>query len=228
MGPVEPANDPGVSASPSVTPSAAEKLSKGDPQRFCSRRDPVVADVDGDGREDQVFHSWVKGQALVGVCTAAGKKDSRPGLGMSELLQIIDFDGDGRDEIFFGSTGITIGSYEVTRFLRGRLRLVRGPLGGEPMVVRQGAEFTNRMVGRAFGCEDIDEDGTANLVQVTTRFQGQDVRWKRTWYSVRGASAERVGHDGGSEPRGEGESRIDVLMRAARDHVRACEARESS
>src|SRR5680860_1287608 len=57
--------------------SAPEELSKGNPQRYCSRREPVVADVDGDGRKDQVFHSWVKGQALVGVCTAAGEKDSR-------------------------------------------------------------------------------------------------------------------------------------------------------
>ncbi len=175
-----------------------------------------------------MFHSWVKGQALVGVCTAAGEKDSRPGLGMSELLSIIDLDGDGKDEVFFGATGITSGAYEIARFLGGRLRLVRGPIGREPMMVREGAEIDHRIIGRAFGCEDLDEDGTANLVQVTTRFQTEDVRWKRIWYFVKGARAERVGHDGGREPRGEGESRIDVLMRAARDHVSACGVRESS
>jgi hypothetical protein len=84
--------------------------------------------------------------------------DRMAGSGMTELLQIIDVQRDGRDEIFYGGTTATARYFDAAVFRRGNLRRVLRPKGKPLALVeeikpstRDGAE---RRIGKAFGCRD--------------------------------------------------------------------------
>jgi hypothetical protein len=66
---------------------------------------------------------------VLGVCTGDGRTDRMAGSGMTELLQIIDVQRDGRDEIFYGGTTATARYFDVAVFRRGKLRRVLRPKG---------------------------------------------------------------------------------------------------
>lgn len=91
VGPVTgPTPTPTLSPEPTPTPSPAPGP--------CADKETIRADVDGDGRDDFVYHEFVQGEdfgeARLGVCTATGVADEIPGSGMTELLLITDVEPD--------------------------------------------------------------------------------------------------------------------------------------
>lgn len=102
---VEPARG---GAGPAVTPPAATQ--RAGPAGPTPPVDAPVTcdgaagkgDVDGDGAADRVMHRFVSGAAVLQVCLADGRADQLPGLGQTEVLQLLDvarggtgtFDGD--------------------------------------------------------------------------------------------------------------------------------------
>jgi hypothetical protein len=165
----------------------------------CANRETLRADVDRDSRRDLVYHDWIRGAAVLGVCTGDGRTDRTAGSGMTELLQIIDVQRDGRDEIFYGGTTATARYFDVAVFRRGNLRRILHPKGkplalveGIKIATRDGAE---RRIGKAFGCQDTVGDRTREVVQSNawrkTKSSGR-FRWRRVSFRVRAASAKRV------------------------------------
>lgn len=171
--------------------------SSADPRAYhpsCLEKETVQADVDGDGLPDLVYHDWIRDRAVLGVCTAVGDNDRMRGEGQAELLQIIDIEQDGRDEIFFGGTtvGAKIAAIAVFNDELQRVRLRnRGTLlvvdGLDP-----GIWSRHDPAGAAFGCKDVDEDGHRELIQVSVRPQGPAFRWISRAFSIEGAVATRA------------------------------------
>jgi hypothetical protein len=165
--------------------------------RRCTNKQTVRADVDGDGLSDLVFHDWIKGAAVLGVCTGDGQIDTRPGAGQAELLRIIDVQPDGRDEVLFGSTSVSARYFQVAVFRRGKLRRVLRPQG-KPLTLVKGIEVgasgaTDRRTGKAFGCKDMTCGKNKEVVQASAwRRSSGRFQWRREAFSIRGASAKRV------------------------------------
>jgi hypothetical protein len=167
----------------------------------CDGHVSLEADLDGDRRPDLVYHDFVRGEAELGVCTAAGPRQTIPGLGQSELLEIVDVQGDGRDEAFFGATSASAQFLEVAVISNDRLQVVRLP-DGAPLQLTSGLELGEPTGVRAsaFGCEDVDGDGARDLVLVTMIRRGQEFVWRRRAFSVQGAAASPLSEDAGQTP----------------------------
>lgn len=203
--------DPTSTTTTSSSPASMAEGPKAGSDRSCFRQEPVSADVDGDSREDYVFHTWVKGRALLSVCTARGRNDSRPGLGQAEMLQIIDVNDDGRDEIFFGSNTCCMGELRIAVFIRGGLRLIRDSQTRGPLAMRQGIDIeSHHEIGLAFGCEDLDGDGTRDIAQVKARAKGRRIYWKKVGFTLTAKEARRVGARRGSQSKVKGQSLQEV------------------
>jgi hypothetical protein len=165
----------------------------------CAKRETLRAHVDRDSRRDLVYHDWIRGRAVLGVCTGDGRTDRKAGLGMTELLQIIDVQRDGRDEIFYGGTTAVAHYFDVAVFRRGNLRRVLRPKGKQLTLV-EGIEFatrggTERRIGKAFGCQNTANGRTKEIVQSAawrTKKGSHRFRWRRMSFRVRAASARRV------------------------------------
>lgn len=167
----------------------------------CGKRETVEADVDGDGAIDFVFHDWIGNGPVLGVCSAEGQADRISGVGQSELLEIIDLQSDGRDEIFFGGTSVSAQFFSVATFGEDhQLRRVRLK-SREPLLVVNGLELDPLkkvdLVGKAIGCEDVDNDGVMDLTQVMVRPQHKKFRWKKATYNVDQATAVVISRDSG-------------------------------
>ncbi|HYU94241.1 MAG TPA: hypothetical protein VEN95_12275 [Actinomycetota bacterium] len=100
----------------------------------------MVADLDGDGLADLVYHDYVRGNPELGVCTAAGSRLTIRGIGQSELLEVIALPTDGRHVILFGATSISAQFYEVAVVVHDRLTKVRLP-DGAPLTLSNGLEL---------------------------------------------------------------------------------------
>jgi hypothetical protein len=125
------------------------------PSPECDGHFSLAADIDGDGRTDLVYHDFVRGNAELGVCTAAGSRLNSPGIGQSELLEVIALPTDGRHVILFGTTSVSAQFYDVAAIIRDRLTKVRLPGGGPADVERRAR---TRRVERS-GCGGVRLQG---------------------------------------------------------------------
>ena len=161
----------------------------------CDNRASVAAYIDDDGRPDLVFHDWVDNRAVVGVCTQRSA-DTMPGLGQAEVLQVIDVEGDGREEILYGATTMSAEHLAVAVVVDGELHAVRDG-EGRRLVLLSGLEVL-RGIGRfashvgVFGCDDRDDDGIDDLVQVMVFRRAGSVEWTSTAYSLASGKARAV------------------------------------
>ena len=135
---------------PSVNPSASDSSRSSvrstdatHPSPECDGHLSLAADLDGDGRADLVYHDFVRGKPELGVCTAADSRLTIPGIGQSELLEVIALSAHGRHAILFGATSISAQFYEVAVIVHDRLTKVQLP-GGAPLTLTNGLELANR------------------------------------------------------------------------------------
>lgn len=130
------------------------------------------ADIDGDGVSDQIVHKFNE-EAVLQVCLADGSKDSMPGLGMAEFIEVADIQGDGRSEIFFGATTAALLAVHIAVWHEGRLRAVELEDGRHLELRRGSLSFDaarNQPESLAtWGCEDLDGDGVDELVSAEWR-----------------------------------------------------------
>lgn len=159
----------------------------------------ITADVDGDGHRDLIWRGYVdrdavNGTLVVGVCTANVSTNVAVG-GMGEgEFHTIDIDQDGRSEIVSGGTTVSQRISEVVVLDAGRLVSI------PDLSVSDGpAQFTE-IDGRSvpsvveqWGCEDFDQNGTRDLVQVSVTRQGGGATAHFEAYRIVGATARRVG-----------------------------------
>lgn len=161
----------------------------------CVGRQTIRGDVDGDGRTDLVYHDLIDDNAVLGVCTASGITVTAPGMGQSEVLELIDVDRDGRYEIVFGATSVNLRGANLAVMVEGQLRIVE--LGHDRLSLLDGWREDNTETV-AYGCT---ADGA--LVLVMTKDDGRDgFRWYRDAYvlheSEGRALAVKVSSDGGT------------------------------
>ncbi len=131
------------SAPPSASDSSRSPVGSTDrahPSPECDGHVSLVADLDGDGLADLVYHDYVRGNPELGVCTAAGSRLTIRGIGQSELLEVIALPTDGRHVILFGATSISAQFYEVAVVVHDRLTKVRLP-DGAPLTLSNGLEL---------------------------------------------------------------------------------------
>jgi len=112
---------------------------------------------------------------------------------MSEELDVIDIDGDGRAEVYFGGNSVCESGGAIAAVRDGKLRLLRGP-DHRTLSVRRGC---GKMAGNdahpvmvlqaAWGCRGD------RLVLVSARRTGRrHVRVTRTFLRIQGLRARRV------------------------------------
>ncbi|MGI8520954.1 MAG: hypothetical protein ACR2MC_10205 [Actinomycetota bacterium] len=156
----------------------------------CRNKETVFARVDDDELRDRVYHDWIRGGAVLGVCTGDGRTDQRPGAGMSEELQIVDVQEDGRDEILFGGNSCCAEYFDAAVFRKGKLRLVLRPKG-EPLLLING--IVDDGFAKAFGCRRSAGEKTRKLVKASARrTSARRFRWTRASFRLEDASAKRT------------------------------------
>jgi len=159
------------------------------------------ADIDGDGVVDRVYHAWIEGDAVLGACLSTGGEPSIPGKGQTELLLIVDVEPDGKAEVVFGATSVSMafGALAVYEKKEGLVEVTL-PDGGEFLLVDGLDDFQDHgpTTGLAWGCEDWDDDGLRELVQVTARLADGDVTWTKRFYGLRGGVATPLGKVSGT------------------------------
>lgn len=133
--------------------------------RACRGLGGVKANLDLDGRPDRVAHTFISphgdiATARLFVCLGDGRLLTRTGIGMSEELEVIDIDGDGQAEIYYGANSVCQSGGNIAVVRDGRLRLLRGP-GGHALSVGRGCgtargrEGHPQLLGEsAWGCRD--------------------------------------------------------------------------
>lgn len=165
---------------------------------------PVAhADVTGDGRLDRVFHQWIDGTAVLGICTADGVVDSIAGRGQTEIGGAIQLDPAGKAVLIAGGTSVSWGGFDVAVVEDGRIRYV--DLDGEPLTLWEGSrgailDRNETNVGGAYGCEELTGDGVLELVRVeiVRGAEGEPATWEKRGYRIDGAQATQVFADGGT------------------------------
>ncbi len=138
---------------------------------------------------DRVYHAWIEGRAVLGACLSTGGRSSIPGAGQAELLSLIDVEPDGRAEVVFRATSVSTASTMLAVYEDGRgLVVVTLPDGGEFLLVEGSEDFQDQgpTTALAWGCEDRNNDGRRELVQVTAHVATGDVSWTKRYYSLRG------------------------------------------
>ena len=124
---------------------------------------------------------------------------------MAEILYLTDLQNDRRDEILFGGSTVTIGYHLLGAVRGGRIHQVARKSGGAFILV-SGYDFDEARdppeeLERAFGCEDVDDDGIDEFVQVRVRRNAAKTLWSTTGYDIRGTTAVRVFADSGAVTR---------------------------
>jgi hypothetical protein len=178
------------SAPPSASdssPSPVRSTDAAKPSPECDGHLSLAADLDGDGRADLVYHDFVRGKAELGVCTAAGSQLTIPGIGQSELLEVIALPAEGRNAILFGATSVSAQFYEVAVIVHDRLTRVRLP-DGAPLKLTNGLELgeSNGVGAGAFGCGEGD---LVDLVRVSVTRSADRVVWHREAFVVQGGTS---------------------------------------
>lgn len=191
----------GCSVANSVTrigPSRDERLgervaerSVSGPGKACRREETVSAEVDGDKLRDRVYHAWIRGGPVLGVCTGDGRTDQMPGSGMSELLRIIDVQNDGATRFSMGGTTVSAEYFDVAVFRRGKLRQVLRPKGTPLLLIKGTVVDPDR--GKAFGCLNTARGKGRKLVKASDRrTSGGPFKWTRASFRLEDASAKRI------------------------------------
>ena len=149
------------------------------------------ADIDGDGRPELVYHSWVKGRAQVGVCFSDGRNASRPGLGQAETMIVLHEDEVDHDVILFGATGIRETVYRLAIWKADQLRIVRDARTNQPLEARVGLDpQTGIAWAMGWDCDRIKAPGTGGevhgtFVQVKVKKEGGGLKWSSRGYNWR-------------------------------------------
>jgi hypothetical protein len=194
----------------------------------CSKRETVEADLDGDGAEDLVYHDWIRDRAMLGACTATGRSDQITGAGQSELLQIIDIQSDGQDEILYGGTTASAQIASIAILSREAELETVGLISGKSLLVvlglDPGAPPNRQPTGAAFGCEDVNGDGRLDLVQVSVWPRGKEFRWTRTAYRIEDASASRIAKKWGNHENERSQPDVGEVMEVAGSLTKPCES----
>ena len=186
-----------ASPRPSGTPSGSPVPT---PEREgpheCRGHEALQAEVDGDDRPDLVFHSIVDGEARVGVCTGRGSFSSIAGLGQAEMLDVVDVQGDGIDEILFGSTTVAMEYLRFAVWVDDRLKVV-SLSNGSAFQVHQGAPFPEEATYTFYrtSCERTRlpfGDLYGDVVEVTVVRSEPTLGWHGIGYSVKSDLASPV------------------------------------
>jgi hypothetical protein len=192
----------------------------------CLERNTLTADIDGDGLPDLVYHDWIDDiiGPMLGACTAAGGFSEIPGKGQSEIFQVADLTGDGRDEIIFGGTSVSLGFSSVAVWVDDGLHEVTRRGGGE-LVLMEGQEFGGAgtlQVDLAWGCEEVEGSDLREIVQVRVRSSSDSgpARWTRVGYRLENSTVRIVSRSRGrlQEPT--------VRVGAAGAMVQRCDLRD--
>jgi len=184
------------------------------PDRVVDRQ-VVRADVDGDGRADRfVLYTVPSGRTVVDHQTgrpvdpepdrririelAAGpvidvSLSSRPAA--LAHFGAIDFDGDGRQEVFTRSGDRNFGGLTVFAFRDCRMATVFGDFGDADTLYYQQPEGG---LPKGIECTDVDGDGRPEIVATSTGPEPD--RWSYTAYHYAGASARIVSSDHSGTP----------------------------
>lgn len=159
----------------------------------------LTAHLDGDDEPEFVFHDWIRGWAVLGVCTSTGDVETIPGVGQSELLELADIEGDGHDEIFFGATTILAAHFSLAVFRDGELQAVTTKRGS-PVSLVDGLDVSrdDSPEAGAIGCEDADGDGVGEIVQVLVRRTGDALAWSRRAFELDATSLREVASETGT------------------------------
>jgi photosystem II stability/assembly factor-like uncharacterized protein len=171
------------------------------PRSLCSQQPAYDADVDGDGRNDYVYHLYLHepggGRGALGVCTFAGEW-SEIDAGSPEAGGVVDIEPDGRDELLFGGTTVSRAIECLAVFLHGQLRVV-ATRDGDLCVVGGTGEASGEIYSN--GCRDVDGDGVRELIQVEVP---RDGKWTRRAYRITGAQAVLLSEERGNAPPADG------------------------
>ncbi|MDQ3877767.1 MAG: hypothetical protein M3290_05385 [Actinomycetota bacterium] len=185
----------------------------------------MPADVDGDGITDAVYLDFMDDHAVLGVCTGSGISDSIPSEGQGEVLQIIDVDQDGKDEVFFGGTSIGASIDSIAEFVGGSIVRVRRS-DGAPIIVVEGLDpgilSSHHPAGAAFGCEDVDGDGSPELASVTVSRSDGRFQWRRVDYDIAEGHASIVSRESGHRRNRPKRRDRDEVVTIAHHLVAAC------
>ena len=191
---------------PSATPSgSAIPTPTREGSHECRGHEALPAEIDGDDRPDLVFHSFVDGEATVGVCTGRGSYSAIPGLGQAETLRVVDVQNDGIDEIQFGSNTVAMNYFRFAVWVGERLKVVALP-NGSAFQVHQGAPFPEEATYTFYrtSCERTQlpfGDLYGDVVEVTVVRSQPTLGWHGIGYSVRRDLASPVSEKGGEVPR---------------------------
>lgn len=169
-----PSDPTGGSARPVEPPAATPAATAG--VAACALGNGETGDVDGDGAPDRVAYEWTDGGLVLWACLGTGAALSRPAKGQGELLDVIDLDEDGRDEILNGGTTVSVALFEVTVVAAEGLQAVL--LDGAPYVFGAGPNPAEGE-SRSFGC-GVTESGEAAVVDVTSTATSEGVVVRRT------------------------------------------------
>lgn len=139
---------------------------------------PISADLDGDAVVDLVRFDPSESDLI--VCTAEGTYTALAG-GMGEVLEAVDLDGDGIDEILAGGTAAWGAGADVYRLIDGTLAAVILP-DGTPLSLWVGLPPPDGFL--AYGCADFDDSGDIEIAVVEGTVDGSTARWTRKLYDL--------------------------------------------
>jgi hypothetical protein len=170
------------------------------PQELCDSSVAIRADIDGDGRLDRAYHTYINDLdgARLGVCTAAGQVDEIDGAGQAEgEFKALEIEQDGRSELAYGATTVGESLVALAVFAADHLHTVMTTDDNELILA---AGWKDEKTGTAWGC-DKGRGGQRDLVQVVVHQHGATAEWSRDTFRLSGLTATHTGVTRGSGPK---------------------------